>query len=233
MKDVLRYVTIGAFYVLALVLVVWSGSLTLELMSKVLPGDEITKFFALALFDGGALTWLLVFLFFAQGLPQRAVSLAVMALDLLGVFGMVLADLLLSGQQLASIPDNLGSLVVYGVSIMTAVNVAAVYIFHIGEPGNMANIELRTEQDKLQSEALTQARARLQSKAASLGARLADRLESEALYNLRLLDDVPALPEPAHKVPGAFSANGKKPRVMVYEAESVSEPVLESSSKNV
>lgn len=52
--------TIGKiiFYVFVLAVFGWTASLTLAEMRAILPNDPITPFFALALFDGGALAGL-------------------------------------------------------------------------------------------------------------------------------------------------------------------------------
>lgn len=181
-------------YVFAIVVILWTASLTLSLVSRLLPGDDITPFFALALFDGGALVWLVVFIVKAQGLMQRATALIMTTLDLLGVGFMSFAELYLGGQTFAEVPPELGKLVIWGVGIYTMLNVVAIYAFHITDPAVSQEIEIRTEQDKIQSEAMEQARARLQARSISLGNRLADRLERQAMYNLRLTDGEPAGP---------------------------------------
>ena len=85
MKQLLK--TIGAilFYIFILAVAGWTASLTLAEVRVILPNDPITPYFALALFDGGALTWLLVFLGHAKGLAQRAIAIMLLVLDLAGV----------------------------------------------------------------------------------------------------------------------------------------------------
>lgn len=189
MRAVIGFATKIVFYVFVCVVLLWTCSLTLELLTQVLPGDDITPFFGLALFDGGALAWLLVFIFLAQGLGQRALSLLMMALDLLGVALMSGADLFLSGQEFTAVPAGLGSIVVWCVGIWTLANVASIYAYHILEPETSQSIELRTEADKLRAESLSQARERLSSKSVVIGSHLADRLEQQVMLELRLLGD--------------------------------------------
>lgn len=196
MKDVLKVVGNILLYMFAIVVILWTASLTLSLVSRLLPGDDITPYFALALFDGGALVWLIVFIAKAQGLMQRAIALIMTMLDLLGVGFMSFAELYLGGQTFAEVPPELGKLVIWGVGIYTMLNVLAVYAFHITDPTVSAEIEIQTEQDKIEAEAMEQARARLQASSIRLGNRLADRLERQALYNLRLTDSSEPGPAP-------------------------------------
>ena len=79
--------TIGKilFYVFIVAVFAWTASLTLAMVRIILPNDPITPYFALALFDGGALTWLMAFIGHAKGLIQRAIAVLSLVLDLAGV----------------------------------------------------------------------------------------------------------------------------------------------------
>ena len=188
MKAVLGTVAKIMFYLFCAAVVFWTASLTLAMVRKVLPGDELTPWFALALFDGGALCWLMTFIFHAKGLAQRAIALLLLVFDLAGVVLMSMGELLMSGQTLTTIPENMGLYVVYGLGASTAINLIAAYAFHVSDPATSQIIELQSEQDKIEQEAMDQARGRLREKSILLGARLADRLEEQAMYNLRLTD---------------------------------------------
>jgi apolipoprotein N-acyltransferase len=187
MKDVLSTVSKILFYALALAVVVWTASLTVSLVSRLLPGDTMTPFFALALFDGGALVWFLAFMFSAAGLPQRAISLLAMVLDLIGVIGVSIAELFLGGQQLASIPDGLGNLVVWAVGLWTALNLVALYAYHLADPDEMTEIRIRSLQDQVQAQALEQVESMVRDEASGLAGVIAADLRSDVLARLRLL----------------------------------------------
>src|SRR5258706_16406729 len=61
----------GVFFMLFLLgVLVWTASLTLGVIDIVLPHNPTVKYFALALFDGGALTWAGVYIYKAKGTPQ-------------------------------------------------------------------------------------------------------------------------------------------------------------------
>lgn len=186
MKQLLK--TIGAilFYIFILAVAGWTASLTLAEVRVILPNDPITPYFALALFDGGALTWLLVFLGHAKGLPQRAISIMLLVLDLAGVVVLSAGRLLMGGQAMADIPQALGATMVYAVIGATIINLIAIYAFHIADPETMQQIELQTLDDTIQAEAISQARANIESEVQQLAAVLAARATGRLKYQLRL-----------------------------------------------
>ncbi len=55
MKQVSATIGKIVFYIFVLAVAAWTASLTLGEMRAILPNDPITPYFALALFDGGAL----------------------------------------------------------------------------------------------------------------------------------------------------------------------------------
>lgn len=186
MKDVMKTVSKILFYALAVALFLWTCSLTVRLVGRLLPGDNITRFFALALFDFGALAWLLVFLANSAGLPQRAISLLAFVVDLLGVIFASIAELFLGGQGLAAIPAGLGTYVVWAVGIYTALNLTAVYAYHIADPEEMTEIRVRSMQDRVQDEALKQVEANVAEQAGMLAGEIAKRHMVDVLARLRL-----------------------------------------------
>lgn len=187
MRDVLKVVGNILLYAFALVVVFWTASLTVSLISRLLPGDPITPYFALALFDGGALIWLVVFVAKARGLMQRGISILMMSLDLVGVVLVSVAELFLGGQNLVTIPEGLGRIAIWTVGGWTALNLVALYAFHITDPTVSREIEIQTQQDKIEAEAMKQARARLEGLSIDLGNQLAAGYTRQALYNLGLL----------------------------------------------
>ena len=56
--------TIGKifFYIFILAVMGWTASLTIAEMKAILPNDPLTPYFALALFDGGAIAWLMAWI---------------------------------------------------------------------------------------------------------------------------------------------------------------------------
>lgn len=162
----------GAF---VLVIFLWTASLTLAEVRQILPGDPVTPYFALALFDGGAVVWLLVFVSKAEGLWQRTISGLALVADLIGVVAISMARLLSGGQELTTVSPEMGAAVVYGVGIMTALNFLAIYGFHITDPETLNAIEDQSMADELLEDARKTAKANFQSEKGKLSAILAAR----------------------------------------------------------
>lgn len=246
MKSLLKVVATIAFYAFVVVVAMWTASLTLGEVRDLLPNDPVTPFFALALFDGGAFVWLLVFISKAKGLYQRGVSLIMLLLDLAGVVAISAARLITGGQTMTAIPPELGAAVVYGVAVMTAINFLGAYAFHVTDPETLAEIEARSLEDELYQEAQDQARANMDQQKAALAAVLAGRAtakikarlylpltnqEAQSIEGLDLSDYAPAgqiieakPKKPAQGVPAwmvaagqMFKRNRKRQPVTTYE----------------
>ncbi|MBI3175858.1 MAG: hypothetical protein HYZ25_19220 [Chloroflexi bacterium] len=213
MKKVFSTIAGLAFYAFVLAVGAFTVSLTLSEVRSVLPNDPIAAYFALALFDGGAFAWLMSWLYKARGLPQRAISLIMLVVDLAGVLLMAGGRLLLGGQTLTDAPETLGAAVVYGIMLITLLNLAAAYGYHITDPDTIQEIELAVLQDTLEAEALDQAKANIEAEAQGLGAILAARATGQLKYKLRLpigddeaaaLDGVALPAEPEQIQPSAI-----------------------------
>jgi len=180
--------TIGkiVFYVFVLAVFGWTASLTLGEMKAILPNDPITPYFALALFDGGALAWLMAWTGHARGLMQRAISAVMLVLCLAGVVLLSAGRLMDGGQTMVTVSTSLAAAVVYGVIGATLANLAAIYAFHAADPDTMEEIETGLLADTLRAEAQKQATASIESQAKELGAILAARATGQLKYNLRL-----------------------------------------------
>ncbi len=180
--------TIGriVFYAFVVVVFLWTASLTLSEVKTILPGDALTPIFALSLFDGGAVAWLLAWMGHARGLWQRGIALIMLVVDLLGVVLLAAGRLFTSGQSVANAPEDIGVMVVWGIIGATLLNLAAVYSFHIADPEVIAAIETGVMVDTLRDEALAQAKLNIANEAQALGAIMAARATGQIKYNLRL-----------------------------------------------
>lgn len=186
MNKILETIGRIVFYAFIVVVFLWTASLTLGEVREILPGDPLTPFFALALFDGGAVAWLLAWMGHARGLWQRGIALIMLVIDLLGVVLLAAARLFTGGQTMTETPETLGAVVVWGIIGATLLNLAALYAFHIADPDVIAAIETGVMVDTLRDEALTQAKANMAADAQALGAIMAARATAQIKYNLRL-----------------------------------------------
>jgi hypothetical protein len=209
----------GVFFLLFLLgVLIWTASLTLGVIDIVLPHNPIVKYFALALFDGGALTWAGVYIYKARGTPQRGIALLMTAFDLLGVVLMVIGAVYLGGQTLTNIPANIGSAMVNGVILATIANLVAGYYYHLNDPDSRIKIALQNFNDMVFEESIRQAHADVKANARRHGAIMALGLMAQFKYDLGLpmtkaekaalsedvIDvqavEVPSLPYPAPRV---------------------------------
>lgn len=186
MNELLKTIGKIFFYIFILAVAGWTASLTLAEVRVILPNDAVTPWFALALFDGGALVWLLAFTGHAKGIPQRAVALLLLVMDLVGVIVLSAGRLMTGGQQLIEVSQTMGANMVYALIVATVINLVAIYAFHIADPDTMEAIDFQTLDDKIKQEALKQAKVNIEGEVQQLGAILAARATGRLKYNLRL-----------------------------------------------
>ncbi len=175
-----------AFLVFLVGVFFWTASLTLDVIDIVLPSNPIVKYFAVALFDGGAFTWAGVYVYKAKGTPQRGISLLMTMSDLCGVILMVIGAVYLGGQTLTSVPASIGGLMVNGVIGATIGNLLAGYYYHLNDPDNRVKIALQNFNDMIFEESLRQAETEVKANARKHGAVMALGLMAQFKYDLGL-----------------------------------------------
>lgn len=185
-----KFIARLAFYLMCVVLLSWTASLTYTFVASVLPTmGPLVPAFALIVFDGGMLAWLTVYLKMAEGSGQRGVALVGTGVDLVGVGLMALAEIFLGGQQLAAAPEALGEWALWGIGIWTIANLAMVVLFHVLSPATRREMALRDAQDQIQDQAFEQLRNKTSEIAAQVAGQLSDSLVSEAVRQLTAADD--------------------------------------------
>lgn len=143
------------FYAVAIILLVWTSSLTYSFLSMALPNVFwAVPLLGLVVFDVGMIAWLFVFLGHAEGNIQRAVAIALTMINFVGVGLMVIAEILLDGQQLVEAPEMLGTAAIWGIGIWTIMNVLGVLVFHLGDPNARKEMAMQTERDAVFEAAL-------------------------------------------------------------------------------
>lgn len=138
------------FYAVALTLLLWTASLTVSFLQSVLPNSFwLVPFLGLVVFDGGMVAWMFVFLSHAQGAIQRSIALILTVFNLIGVGLMVIAEILLDGQQWVAAPESLGTIAVWSIGIWTIGNVAGVVMFHLGDNEARKEMAIQSEKDAI------------------------------------------------------------------------------------
>ncbi len=132
MKNVLSRI---AFYFLAVGLLIYAASRSLDFIQATLPpGQQILGFLGLLATSGGALCWMAIYLFAAMSDVKRAIAVLGVAMDLLGEIALFTMDTLYrSGQEgmIAQLSQDEIRMVIIGLSGLIALNIVAIFAFHL------------------------------------------------------------------------------------------------------
>lgn len=218
MKTFQKGIAKVLFYVISGALLIYAASRSLDFIVSTLPGqDQFIGFLGLAATSGGMVSWLLVFLYSADGLGQKITAALMVAIDLLGEIALFTFDTLYrsgkNGLTAELAPDEI-RLVVLMLSALIALNILATVVFHLVEPENMRRMRESFVRDHLENEALKQIEKHGEEIAHSLAPALAQqwRDDFEARFSdLRSLGlgTVNQLDEPR-------SAPKKQPRFSLF-----------------
>jgi hypothetical protein len=178
---------------LGLLLLVYSAMRSLDFIELTLPADKkIMAVFGLAALDGGLLAWLLAYLHGSKGGWQRAVSLLMVGVDLLGSVAMFTADTLYnmgtSGITAALSVEQMTNAAL-ALSGIIALNIAATVAFHIVEPEKLREAAEEEAFSRVEEKTLKQIKANAESLAAELAPTLAAdwMRQTKAKYTAHLL----------------------------------------------
>jgi hypothetical protein len=134
---------IGEFVATALgvLLLIYSATRSLDFISLTLPADkQILAWFGLAALDGGLVAWLLSYLYGSHGGWQRAISVVMVLIDLVGCVAMFTMDTLYNtgkaGMTIALTSDEMFTAVLC-LSGVIAANIAAVVAHHLTSLENL------------------------------------------------------------------------------------------------
>lgn len=184
MRNILVSASRVIFYGLAIALLFWTSTMTLAFVGAALPNLAAAKYFALAIFDVGAVSWLLIFLFAAQGIPQRATALMLAVIDLLGIGLMVFAELFTGGQTITAIPADIGRIALWGIGFWTLINLVGVFAYHITDPDTMQDIARKNAADKITAKSLKLLDSQTDEIADEVAGIMAGRMVRETLLRL-------------------------------------------------
>ena len=213
MKNFYRLLAKVLFSLVGVGVFLFVATLTLNLAKRIYPDDLFTPWFSLLIFDIGALTWLFVFSHSAEGGGQRVISVLMFVIDLVGVFVVVSAEVMLGGQELAEIPPEVGQYAVYALIAWTFVNLVGFYLFHLFSPENVRNIIQRSAADKITARSLEMLEQRTDEISDEVATELAHDLVNQTLYELGAMKQVRAMSTPpavleTEPVPVTVSQNG-------------------------
>ncbi len=178
---------IGSFIVLALgvILLGYSATRSLDFIALTLPADRaILAWFGLAALDGGLVAWVLSYLYGSRGGWQRAISMIMVLVDLLGAVAMFTADTLYqtgqSGMTAAMSPETVQTAVL-ALSGVIALNIAATVAHHMTDPDKLREQAEEEAFAKVEDATLKQ----ISGNAEQLAAEVAPMLATDWMENTR------------------------------------------------
>jgi hypothetical protein len=125
-----------------------------------------------------------------------------------------------------------GELMIWVVIISSMVNAGAVLAFHIGNPAEIAEIRIRSIQDKIQSQALDQVEAQAAENAYTLAQQIKISGYAELLARLRLPSATAAPVIDVTAVDAQNTDTGNPAPAQVYAAEVSAPEVASIGSEN-
>lgn len=184
------------FYAVALTLLMWTASLTVSFLQSVLPNSFwLVPILGLVVFDGGMVAWMFVFLSHAQGAIQRSIALILTVFNLVGVGLMVIAEILLDGQQWVAAPESLGTVAVWSIGIWTIGNVAGVVMFHLGDNEARKEMAIQSEKDAIFEAALDDLKTRRVFMQKALSQEIGQAMMDEIIADIRADKDGDGRPD--------------------------------------
>jgi hypothetical protein len=169
---------------LATILLGYSATRSLDFIQLTLPPDRaILAYFGLAALDGGLIAWLLSYLYGSRGW-QRAISLLMVLVDLVGAVAMFTLDTLYNtgkaGMTTALTADQLQTAVLM-LSAVIGLNIAAAVAHHMTNPDQLREQAEEEAFDKVETATLKQ----ISKNADQLAAQLAPTLAADWMQNTR------------------------------------------------
>jgi hypothetical protein len=229
MKTLWKVIAKFAFYAIAGGLMIYAAMRTLHFIQATLPADQqILGYLALLATSGGAIAWLLVFLHAAEGVLQKATSIIMVLVCLVGEFALFAFDTLLVTGEAGMIEAMTASeiqAVVIGMSGLIAANIGATIVYHLVDPGNMRTMREEFVKDKLEGEAMKLIEKRGEEIARDMAPKLAEQWADEfeeKFQNMRALGLGSALRDEdkaRSKTPALFQAWKKAGRDGGHETE--------------
>jgi hypothetical protein len=158
MKKVLGTMSkfVGGIFSLAVLALLMS--LTYGALQRIFPGNFTNQMWGLVMFDIAAMCWALMFVFQSKSTAQYASAGTGFLVGFVGTLGMVAAEVILSGQDLAKIDTGeIGKWMIYGFIVVTALHAALVYIHHGTAPEITEQINVGVARGEVVSQAIKDA----------------------------------------------------------------------------
>lgn len=189
-QTVMSFISKGLFGVLMIGLIVLNASYGIRFVTRLFPDNLVIQFASLVIFDGGALVWFLVFLYMAEGVAQRGISVIGTVVDLLGAGMIAFAEVFTSGQGFVALDGDtvrwLQVIVTYAIPLWLILNVIFTYGFHMTSPGMTLQMKARESQDRLLEHSFHLLEKKLGANSERLAEHMSDDMVMNVLRALRL-----------------------------------------------
>lgn len=152
-----KFIAQVGFYGLALGLMAYAAMRTLDFVQGTMPLEKQFWGYLFLLSTGvGAIIWLMVYLWLAEGAKQRGLAFMMGIIDLLGEMFMVYADTVrvsADNGQLTMSQTDLQTFIMGSVAVI-AVNIVAAYAFHLFDPKAERDSQARDLVDEVTDSAM-------------------------------------------------------------------------------
>jgi hypothetical protein len=159
---------------------------SMDILRNTLPPDaQVLAYIGLAGLDGGLLAWVLYLRHSARGDAQRAVAMFMVVLELAGVALTSIGDSLLHTTG-AQMPEYVLTAVTWGVPAIIALNIVAITVVHLSDPGAQIENAKRQLEDEVQRQVAEQLRQNLAQIAGQVTPSAAAHQAHELLASFRV-----------------------------------------------
>jgi len=234
MKNLIQWIGKLLFWAMAVALIMYAASRTLDFVNSTLAADDqIIGYLALFATTGGAIAWLSVFLYNSKGIAQKGIALVMVIIDVLGEISLFTIDTLMrSGQNgitTALTPEEIRATVM-GMSLLIGLNIIATFAYHLMDADNMAKME--DHMSNWQIELAIQKAKR--EKAVSIANEIAEReAEAYAIAQKNKDRSDKSLPEKTlgETFSNLFRKNGQQEEMHLVAADTANIPELKEVEK--
>lgn len=182
-KSLMKWIARVLFYAVAVGLFVYAASRSLDFITATLPASQkAVGYLGLLATGGGAIAWLAVFLFYAQGTGQKGLSVLFVVIDLLGEFALFTFDTLYrSGESgmIANLSADEIRMIILGLSALIALNIGGTVAFHILDPETSKRMREESARDVLDDEVLKVIETRAPQIAGQIAPQIAAQWEAD------------------------------------------------------
>jgi hypothetical protein len=195
MKKVLGSISGFVFAAFGLAVLALLMSLTYGALQKLFPGNFANQMWGIVLFDIATMVWAVTFVFQSKSTAQYAIAAIGFITGFLGTLGMVAAEVMLSGQNLAQVDTSqIGQWMVYGFIVVTAIHVFLLYAHHASAPEIAEQISVGVARGEVVSKAIKDATNTIEAEKHELSRAIYYDIVSQVKRDLGVIEVNPSMP---------------------------------------